>query len=324
MSLQLKDIPFSFNASDVVKHIVSVDSRFREPGASYTSSNFVFRLLAPIRNVLRVRITSIELPNNYHIFSRYRRNVTFLLTFGGVTYTIVIPDGNYLADGDSGGMVNQLNEIIQSFAPWLTVYFNTNTGQFTFYANDSTNPPFSIDTACDGVTIDNGPCQPQYVTYDRQYDYGLGYNLGFSRGVHTSILDVSSTPFLVSDQLAYFAGDPYVFLKINNFDCVRHTVSVTDTQQKTKKNGFTALAKIVIREPKDYMTFDDYAGHHAKEVTFPAPSDLSRFDIQLLDPYGVQIDMGSSQFSFSLEILEVRNLSLYNMIRDAFATRWTL
>jgi hypothetical protein len=119
----------------------------------------------------------------------------------------------------------------------------------------------------------------------------------------------------VSDQLAYFAGDPYVFLKINNFDCVRQTIG---------KNDFTALAKIVIREPKDYMTFDDYASNHAKEVTFPAPTDLSRFEIQLLDPYGVNIDMRSSQFSFSLEVLEVRNLSLYNMIRDAFATSWTL
>jgi hypothetical protein len=71
------------------------------------------------------------------------------------------------------------------------------------------------------------------------------------------------------------------------------------------------------------MNFDDIAGHHAKEVTFPNPYDLTRFEIKLVDPYGQLLDMKSAQFSFSLEVLEVRNLSLYNMLRDAFASRWT-
>jgi len=313
MSLQLRDLPFRLNASDIVKHIITIDSRFREVEADSTSSHFHYRLLTPIRNVLRVRITSIELPNNYHIFSNYRRNVTMNITFGSppTTHTIIIPDGNYLADG----MVKQLNTTIQAIAPWMAAYFNTNTGEFSFYANNNPSTPFTIDTACVGVRQANPICQVVDVTYDRPYDYGLGYNLGFSRGTHTSIPDASGAQYVVSDQLAYFAGDPYVFLKINNFDCVRQTIG---------KNDFTALAKIVIREPKDYMTFDDYASNHAKEFTFPAPTDLSRFEIQLLDPYGVNIDMRSSQFSFSLEVLEVRNLSLYNMIRDAFATSWTL
>jgi hypothetical protein len=104
-----------------------------------------------------------------------------------------------------------------------------------------------------------------------------------------------------------------VFLKVNDFDCVRQTVT---------GNDFKALAKIIVTQPKDYMNFDDYASQHAKEVTFPAPYDLSRFRVQLLDPYGNLIQMGSSQISFSLEVLEVKNLSLYNTLRDSFAAEW--
>jgi hypothetical protein len=119
----------------------------------------------------------------------------------------------------------------------------------------------------------------------------------------------------VSNQSAYFAGDSYIFLRVNNFECVRQTVGGYQ---------FGALAKIILFQSKDYMNFDDYTGQHAKEVTFPNPYDLTRFKIQLVDPYGQVLQMDSSQFSFSLEVLEVRNLSLYNMIRDAFATKWTL
>jgi hypothetical protein len=68
--------------------------------------------------------------------------------------------------------------------------------------------------------------------------------------------------------------------------------------------------------------FDDYASQHAKEVVFPAPQDLSRLKIQIVDAYGQLIDMSGMNMSFSIEVLEVRNLNLYNLIRDSLAIRY--
>ena len=118
---------------------------------------------------------------------------------------------------------------------------------------------------------------------------------------------------MISNHRASFSGDSYVFLKINNFDCVRQTAN---------GNDFTAMAKIIISASKDYMNYDDYAGQHTKEVIFPNPYDLKRFKIKILDAYGELVDMDSSQFSFSMEVLEVKNLNLYNTIRDSFADGW--
>ena len=305
MALKLDDIPFALHANDIVKHIVNIDSRFREPSPDTDSGNFYFRLPTSIRNVLRIRVTSIELANNYFIFSAARRNVTLWITYGypddQATVSVVIPDGNYL-------VMDMLQTLTSLFAAspvlnWLSVEFNTITGQFIFRGTKK----FSINTVCNSNNKD---------TWDRPIDYGLGYNLGFSRGVFMAneLSDVSYN--LISNQTAYFAGDPYLFLKVNDYECVRQTVN--------KGYQFSALAKIILTQSKDFMTFDDYTGHHAKEVTFTAPTDLTRFHIELLDPYGEQVHMGSSQFSFSLEVLEVRNTSLYNTIRDTFATRWSL
>jgi hypothetical protein len=72
------------------------------------------------------------------------------------------------------------------------------------------------------------------------------------------------------------------------------------------------------------MAYDDYASQHAKEVVFPTPQDLSRLHVQLLDAYGCPIDFGSSHISFSIEVLEIMNLSLYNTVRDAFAVGWAV
>jgi len=194
-------------------------------------------------------------------------------------------------------MLETLNNLFKtSVLSFLSVTFNPITGEFIFTGTQ----PYTINTVCGSTD-----------TWNREFDYGLGYKLGFSRGKFIS--DPSGN--VVSNQSANFAGDPYVFLRVNDFECVRQTV-----------NGyqFGALAKIIVSQAKDYMNFDDYTGHHAKEVTFPNPYDLTKFKIQLVDPYGQHLQMDSSQVSFSLEVLEVRNLSLYNMIRDAFATKWSL
>jgi hypothetical protein len=80
--MHFKDVPFQLQATDIKKHILNVDSRFREAGGS--SSDFYFRLLSPVKNVLRIRITSIEMPNNYYLFSKIRRNVTLRIMYGVV------------------------------------------------------------------------------------------------------------------------------------------------------------------------------------------------------------------------------------------------
>lgn len=308
-------VPFHIRANDVTRHIINVDSRFRDAPNVYSAADFYFGLLSPVRNVLRVRITSVELPNNYFFFTKSRKNVSFRVRYsaGGTDYVrdVTLVDGNYTADGPDGdSMVAVLNAIFATYLPQitLTVSFSIINGSFKFTGSI----PFSIDTT--------------WNSKDRPLDYGLGYYMGYTRGVHSSALNpVTSKYELTSDICAYFSGDNYVFLSLNDFDCVRQTVRTYDTTflpEKSKPNDFTATAKLIMSQPKNYMVFDDYAGQHIKEVVFPGPVDLTRLRVRLLDAYGDPIDLCSSQFSFSIEVLEVKNMSLYNAIRDSLTLEY--
>lgn len=305
-------LPYSLRATDIVKHIICVDSRFRDEPWNSDAGEFYYSLLAPVRNVLRVRITSVEFPNNYKFFTEMRRKTTLQVLWvdpsGGSTLAtdLIIPDGNYTA----GDMVDVLTEAFAaSPVPFtVSVAFSEVTGRFTFDASGG-NSRFGINPTAGGWD-------------DREFDYGLAYYLGFSRKrVHRAVprTDVSGWR-LESDQCANFAGDNYLFVRVNDFACVRQTVQkykqTTEGIWQRDQTDFTALAKLVLREPKNYMTFDDYASQHAKEVVFPTPVDLTRLRIQVMDVYGEVVDMCSMQFSFSLEVLEVRNPSVYNQIRD--------
>lgn len=290
-------VPMQLRANDITKHILNVDSRFRQNPATTLASDFYYNIDPSIKNVLRIRITSIEFPNNYPYFTARRCNVSirFLYKEGleVMQFIIDIPEGNYTAED----MVEALNGALQApgGVPWITASFDCVTGFFTFTGTKY----FGIDTT--------------FRAQKRLFDYGLGFNLGLTRGLHKAIKDEAGKYIVVSDFCASFTGDNYVFLKINDFDCVRHN---------TDDTLVSALAKIILREPKNYMVYDDYASQHAKEVVFTAPQNLSRLHVQVLDAYGMEVDLCQANLSFSIEILEIKNSQLYNAVRESLAIQY--
>lgn len=306
-------VPLKLRANDIVRHIINVDSRFRDSPNVSSQSDFYFSLLSPVRNVLRIRITAVELPNNFFFFTEKRGNVSFRLTYD-VSGTInvkdvVLPDGNYTTDGPDGdSVVSFLNNTFSSLNGFtLKVFFSITNGTFRFVGSG----PFQIDTATG--------------TKDRLTDYGFGYYMGFTRDIHDAVVDASGTYRMISDKCANFSGDLYAFLYLNDYACVRQTVRSYDssyTQRSSKPEEFNAMAKIILSSPKNYIVFDDYANRQIKEVVFPSPVDLTRLRIKLLDAYGEVMDLYTAQFSFSMEVLEVKSMTLYNTIRDSLTLEY--
>jgi hypothetical protein len=316
----VNNVPFYLHANDVKRHIVNVDSRFRDSPHISSASDFYFTLLSPIRNVLRLRISSVEFPNNYFFFTEKRGFTAFYIHYdvsGGtrVSVQIKIPDGNYTVAQMIDVIGRQFPAALQPPppAPGMSappiLEFSQVNGAFTFRSKI----PFIIDTATG--------------TRDRPFEYGLGYFLGFTRAAFpTSVVGTYPTvPHEITSNIcANFAGDSYFFLRVNDYDCVRQTVRIYDSTYSADRaapNDFTATAKIVIRDPKNYMTYDD-ANQNINEVVFPNPTDISRLHIHLLDIYGETIDLCSTQFSISIEVLEVKNLSLYNTMRDSLTMQY--
>lgn len=303
-------VPLVLRANDIKQHLVNVDSRFRDQVHTSTAANFQFTLPSTVRNILRLRMTSIEFPSNYFFFTAKRENVYLQMRYEDPSGTFIVkeievPDGNYTAV-----VMGAALQLLMSDVSGMSVGFSSINGAFTFTAN----VPFRFDT--------------RYRSKDRVVDYGLGYYIGFTRGVHNASWVAGTTPpryQLVSDICAYFAADNYAFLKINDYGCVRQTIreySSNPIGPPVRCDEFTAMAKLVLRQPKNFMEFDATASEILKEVVFPAPVDLSRLHVQVVDRYGDVMDLGSSEFSFTLEITEVANLSLYNTIRDSLAVQY--
>lgn len=278
-----------FRGGEINRRLINIDSRFRANPHLSRTSNFTINLNKPIQNAVRIRISSVEIPNNYHFFSERRKNVTFAILYGdnlSSRIIIQINPGNYIASEMEMEINTKLDE---ANIKWLKVSWDGVQGFFYFIGTQQ----FCIDTT--------------EQTHQRHFDYGLGYYLGFWRGVKTGQYDGTKYYTVCSEFYANFAGDNYLLLSINGLNCIQH---------QTDCGEISALGKIILREPKNYMVFDDNSNQHTKEVIFISPTNFENFEVQIFDPYGQEVDFQNANVSISMEIIEVLNISVFNNIRD--------
>jgi hypothetical protein len=304
---------------DVQIHVISIDSRFRTDQLD-NPSNFLFKLLTPIKNVISIRLSSVEIPNTWYTFSELRGNTSMIVRISPpssstpqvvITGRVVIQEGNYYVNtGQTNDLLvelfNQLNAtfITNSFA----VFFNTISGKLSISCFTKKHPPVG------GYTYTNQPSSATetptnfYMNFadsiysTREDNWGLGYNLGF-RIKETDYLTVHNAESIVD-----VIDVNYVFLSLNpDWRVVEHLQ--TDTSQTA------AFAKIVIDVPKNEIVYDNGSNTITKQYYLKQPINVSTFNIAVLDEYDQYIQLEGGNVSMTLEITEVLHASLYEAMR---------
>ena len=289
------------------KRIISLDSRFRDPVYS-SPSDFVYQLAFPIRNVISVRLSSIEYPNTYFVFSENNGNNSMKIKFAATPWlTITIPDGNYTPiPGDPSSIHLTVQTAIRAaYQPYvtsatisdpaITLTVSPTTGHLTIQSTGPTPLPF---------TLDFGGGKFDY----RTYDWGLGYNLGFPNKEYP----VASTSF-TGTAIIDVIGTSYVFFTLNNIEAIQH--------YSPEKNVFSAFAKLLMVGDKNSVVYDDGSSFITKEYRYQQPVDFFMVHPQIVDTYGNTVDLNGKNYSFTLELEEITNVTAYKQYRDNALSR---
>jgi hypothetical protein len=306
------------NSNDLRKRLLNVDSRFRSNLGDMTT-NFQHKLGHPYKNVIRMKLSSIEIPNTIYTFTLKKNNISFrvkTLDISGLTRTLLvtIPEGNYSASSLLTEIQNQFNTGFRNpFGIFLSLTLDVATAKVSITHNGLAAYPVTSPTA-----VPTASAEPLTLYFDsptsdgeRNNGIGLGYNLGFRQKTYNVTTPFTTSPLttykLISEACINTVGDNYIFLTINDLHVVDH---------KTNSNYLQVLAKIIIREERNAIIFDDGSSCLSNEIIFPAPTELSQFNIKLVDPYGACVDLNGMNFSFTLEITEVLNTKLYDFYRN--------
>ena len=302
------------NSNDLRKHIINVDSRFRTNLVD-SSTDFSYRFTNPYKNVIKVRVASVEIPNAWYDFDYEQFHNTFFticacdITNVQRTVTIKIDDGNYGAVDLVTTIQAQFDTKLQSLGLFFNLYPDPFSLKVTIVHRGVSVPGGTSPTATAKPFKVNFTSKPLLL---QPFDFGLGYNLGFMNTLYTgnTVFDSSGTMIqysITSESIINVAPDPYIFLAINNNEAVT---------QQTNDNSFEALAKIIVRGDKNLMIFDDGSTLLSNDIIYPSPVDLRFIKVRLLDVYGRPLNLNYCNFSFSLEITEVTNTKMYEFYRN--------
>ena len=275
---------------------VHIDSCFRDKYYNSNPCNYVYVLPKQFKNVISMKLASVEIPNSWYLFTHLKKNNMFTIEITVCNtcsiYNIIIPDGNYDSDTIVSYLNNKYFNNSNTDSPlkhlMISINPNNNKTQFEIVETAPNDLVFSLHFTSDNTTN-------MMETF--------GWILGFRLARYIKIEGI-----IVSEGLFDAGGDRYVYLCINDYQYNYNETNII-CFDKSSIDQYT-LAKISLVNGKFSLIIDENDCNPLVKIRhYNGPVNITKIEIKLLDKFGNIVDLNFMDFSFSveLEILYERN-----------------
>lgn len=281
---------------------IILNSQYREEYTKTLSTDFTIILPMYLKNVLSIRLSSLQIPNSLYCISYANKNNAFYLredAVDGVEGVVIIPDGNY----DSSTFISVLQDILNSqFGEGhFIVLLDTFTQKITI-KNDmpyqfTMNFYTDIDTLYSniGTEVIINPEYKQVNCVDITELYKrLGWIMGFRQAEYTGFTEYETEGIFNSSYTSY------IYFTLNDYNNSQSQNIVGIFPNSIIGNNI--LAMIPLNSNSFNICFDNGADFIEKKREYYGPVNIQKFRIQLLNQYGEILNLNNMDFSFSLEL----------------------
>jgi len=267
---------------------LNLNSCFRHNYYASNPCDFQYFIPTEIKNVLSMRLASIEIPNAWYLFSNMKKNNIFKIHVcvcnEDYTYVIQVPDGNY----DSDTLQNYLN---------TTYFYEAEKDDALKYIKFSIDP-YSFKSLFE--LTHNHPSGFKYTiefveNINQNIMNSMGWTLGFRLAKYENI-----TGKIQSEGLFDAGGDRYIYMSITDYQYNNNMSNIVGFDKSMLNEDI--IAKIPIVNGKLSMVIDETQNPLAKSRKYNGPVNLARLHIKILDKFGKVIDFNNMDYSFTLEL----------------------
>ena len=264
-----------------ITQTVILNSLFREDYKNTRSTDFSLVLPYQFKNVLSVRLSSIQLPNVLYCFSKAKMNNLFYLSECGDGPTtsgpIILPDGNYTLSQLATTLQEVINEQLEINPPRFEVIAHETTQKITIMNNRNV---FTMNFLKDIESID--------------FNSTLGWILGFRQ------IQYNGSAVYTSEAVYNSVASDYIYFILNDFN---NSQSQNILAMYSKSYiGNNILAMIPLTSNSFHICFDNGSDFIEKKREYFGPVNIQRLKIELRNQYGELLDLNCMDFSFSLEV----------------------
>jgi hypothetical protein len=259
--------------------------------SNYYNSNpcdFQYNIPTEIKNVVSMRLASIEIPNSWYLFSTLKKNNSFVIEINNIgvitSYDITVPDGNY----DNIMLEKYLN----------TTYFYQST-----IITDLNYIKFSIDEYSFKTKFEIVGTHPILFCFTIIFNSEknenimntLGWTFGFRLAKYKNVND-----FIISEGLFDAGGDRYIYVSVEDYQYNTNSLNIVCFDQSIMEKNI--IAKIPMVNCKLSMIVDDNTSPLTKTRRYNGPVNIRNLHIRIMDQFGTTIDLNNMDFSFTLEM----------------------
>jgi len=210
------------NLKNVVTRLVHLDSQFRQSTVAGSATDYTLDLSDPLKNVLSLRLYSIQIPFSWYIIdAQYNNNVFWVSRSNDSTVQIVLPSGNYTPTT----FVASLNATIRTAITDISgtpVSYSESTGKLTL----------TMITTSGSATIES------IVFFDKDEVYltapHVNSTLGWLMGYRSAVIQADLMGGNVADGVLDLYGTKNLLFVLDDYN-QNHVnnglVSITETSK---------------------------------------------------------------------------------------------
>ena len=273
---------------------LNLNSCFRSNYYTSNPCDFLYILPSEIKNVVSMRLASIEIPNAWYLFSSSKKNNIFKIEISvnkneKEEFTIIIPSGNY----DYESLENYLNETYfyksTSEEETLLKYIKFSINEY----NLKSSFEILLEEEDDDVEISFSLHFMEDINQNIMNTFGwaIGFRLGNYLNINGKI---------TSEGLYDGGGDRYIYVSINDYQYNDNNFNTVCFDKSILNED--VIAKIPMVNGKLCLIIDDVDNPLTKTRRYNGPVNIARLQIKILDKFGCIIDLNHMDFSFTLEL----------------------
>jgi hypothetical protein len=258
-----------------------------------------FEITAPVeyKNVVSLRLSDIELPSSYYVFSNINQNTKLTFILNGLPFTITITSGTYTYSQLVDELKNKLNDAVSKQTNTTYTHFDVTYNPINMkllFSNDQDHFQFDFTKAEEYICSISG--------YDNYTNWGLGSYLGFDKKIYNS----NDSYLIESDYTLNLHGDTHIYMELlyyNSMDEVAPYAYKSNASINAKFGGKhnSAFAKIPLFPKESVSCKETYLSN----IFFSDPplERIQKFKIKLRHHDGRPVDFNNCNYNFTIEII---------------------
>lgn len=281
---------------------IVLNTLFREDYFNSSSTDFSIVLPYYFKNVLSLRLSSLQLPNVIYCISKFNGNNTFFVEEDstGISGIITFPDGNYENIADFTNLLQtEINGQLGIAPPRFFVTFDINSGKITI-SNNFCNFSLIFNEPVQKLSGKNRVLEPtdgqrlQNCIDLEQIYKKFGWIVGYRSDAY-----YNSNSY-TTEGIYNGAYPNYIYFVLNDFNNSQ-AQNVFGMYSKSII-GDNILGMIPITANSFVVNFTNGNDLIERKREYFGPVRIQRLKVQILNQYGDIINLNNMDYSFSLEL----------------------